>query len=139
MALYWFSSTILGSIMIKRKSSGEALYKRLMIILLMHTLLPEPVAPAMSTWGILLMSPIIFCPDRVLPSAKGRGPLKPSKAGVSMISRRPTITLSSFGTSMPTAAFPGIGASIRISEVARFKARSSAKLTILLTFTPGSG
>ena len=37
------------------------------------------------------------------------------------------------------AAFPGIGASIRISAAARFSLMSSASPTILLTFTPISG
>ena len=40
---------------------------------------------------------------------------------------------------MPIAAFPGIGASIRISAAARFSLMSSVRLTILLTFTPISG
>ncbi len=46
---------------------------------------------------------------------------------------------SLFGTSIPTAAFPGIGASIRMSVAARFSLISSARPTILLTFTPCSG
>ena len=49
------------------------------------------------------------------------------------------MTFSLFGTSIPTAAFPGIGASIRISAAARFNLISSASPTILLTFTPISG
>ena len=44
-----------------------------------------------------------------------------------------------FGTSIPTAAFPGIGASILIPEAANPRAISSLKLTILLTLTPGLG
>ena len=46
---------------------------------------------------------------------------------------------SLFGTSMPTADFPGIGASIRISAAARLSLMSSASPTIRLTFTPCSG
>ncbi len=49
------------------------------------------------------------------------------------------MTFSLLGTSMPTAAFPGMGASIRISAAARFNLISSARFTILLTFTPISG
>ena len=49
------------------------------------------------------------------------------------------MTFSLFGTSMPIAAFPGIGASIRISGAARFSLISSERPTILLTFTPISG
>ena len=40
---------------------------------------------------------------------------------------------------MPTAAFPGIGASIRIPVAARLRAMSSERFTILLTFTPWLG
>ena len=40
---------------------------------------------------------------------------------------------------MPTAAFPGIGASIRISAAAMFSLMSSAKPVIRLTFVPISG
>ena len=41
-------------------------------------------------------------------------------------SRSITALFSLFGTSIPTAAFPGIGASIRISAAARFSLISSA-------------
>ena len=40
---------------------------------------------------------------------------------------------------MPTAAFPGIGASIRTPDAARFMAISSARFVILLIFTPAAG
>ena len=39
-----------------------------------------------------------------------------------------------FGISTPTAAFPGIGASILTPKAAKFSAISSAKLVILLIF-----
>ena len=44
-----------------------------------------------------------------------------------------------FGTSIPTACFPGIGASILIVSAAKFNAMSSAKFAILLTLTPSAG
>ena len=50
-----------------------------------------------------------------------------------------TAEFSLLGTSIPTAAFPGIGASIRISAAARLSLISSESPTILLTFTPISG
>ena len=50
-----------------------------------------------------------------------------------------TMETSEFGTSIPTADFPGIGASIRMSFAAKARAKSSLKPTILLTFTPISG
>jgi len=46
---------------------------------------------------------------------------------------------SVLGTSIPMADLPGIGASIRIPLAASAKAKSSLKLTILLTLTPTSG
>ena len=50
-----------------------------------------------------------------------------------------TASLTSFGISIPTVPLPGIGASIRIALAARLSAISSARLTILLTLTPGAG
>ena len=44
-----------------------------------------------------------------------------------------------FGTSIPSADFPGIGASILISVAAKFRAMSSAKFVILLIFVPHAG
>ena len=46
---------------------------------------------------------------------------------------------SLLGTSIPTAAFPGMGASILMPLAARLSAMSSARFTILLTFTPWLG
>ena len=40
---------------------------------------------------------------------------------------------------MPTACFPGIGASILMLSAAKFSAISSAKFAILLTLTPSAG
>ena len=40
---------------------------------------------------------------------------------------------------MPTACFPGIGASILIVSAAKLRAISSAKFAILLTLTPSAG
>lgn len=47
-----------------------------------------------------------------------------------------TKEILSFGTSIPTAERPGIGASIRMSFAASAKAISLCKLTILFTLTP---
>src|SRR6056297_2099338 len=44
-----------------------------------------------------------------------------------------------FGTSIPTAALPGIGASILRSDLAKLKAISFERFVILLTLTPGAG
>ena len=62
-----------------------------------------------------------------------------AKVDDSIISRTPTVALALFGTSIPTAALFGIGASIRTPAVARLSAISSARLVILLIFTPAFG
>ena len=60
-------------------------------------------------------------------------------ASVSISPLKDTLPASLFGTSIPIAAFPGIGASIRISAAARLSFISSDSDTILLTLTPCSG
>ena len=62
-----------------------------------------------------------------------------SSSFVSKTSRNETMAISEFGTSIPMADFPGIGASIRISFAAMLMLNHPDKLTILLTFTPTSG
>ncbi len=105
----------------------------------MQTDLPEPVAPAISIWGILAISATTTLPPISFPTAKARLDGNSLNSLLSIKSRRATIMFSLFGTSIPTAAFPGMGASIRISVAARFSLISSERLTILLTFTPCSG
>ncbi len=56
-----------------------------------------------------------------------------------MSSRIQTWLRDRLGTSMPTAALPGMGASMRTPVAARFSAKSSERLVILLTFTPAAG
>ena len=57
----------------------------------------------------------------------------------SISSRIETMLTTLFGTSMPTAALPGIGASILTPFAARLRAISSERLVILLILTPGAG
>ena len=57
----------------------------------------------------------------------------------SITSLKNTDSHTLLGTSIPTAALPGIGASILILLAAKFNAISSDKLTILLTLTPVFG
>ena len=137
--LYPDSSTILGSTSIIFTSLGLALYNIDTIIELMHTLLPEPVAPAISICGILAISPTHTSPAAFFPSAKQSLDLWFLNTSESITSLNITDSATAFGTSIPTAAFPGIGASILIDFAAKFKAISSAKLTILLTLTPVLG
>ena len=57
----------------------------------------------------------------------------------SSTSRRRTISTLSLGISTPTAALPGMGASMRTDIAARFSAMSSDSDVMRLTFTPGAG
>ena len=108
-------------------------------MVLMQTDLPEPVAPAISIWGIFAISVVTIFPAISFPTAKARFDGNSLNSLDSSKSRSATAEFSLFGTSIPTAALPGIGASIRISVAARFSLISSARPTILLTFTPCSG
>ncbi len=110
-----------------------------MISELIHTLLPEPVAPAMSTCGIFDRSPMIDSPDISFPRATDILLVLLWNFESSITSLRYTGVVSLFGISMPTAAFPGIGASILTPLAARASAMSSDRLTILETFTPAFG
>ena len=63
------NSTLLGSIMINLTSSGVALYRMVVMIVFTHTVLPEPVAPAIRRCGIEARSAITGVPAMSLPSA----------------------------------------------------------------------
>ena len=56
-----------------------------------------------------------------------------------MISRRVTVCLCAFSISIPTAALPGIGASILMLLALMLSAISSERLVICPTFTPIAG
>ena len=109
--MYRDSSTIFGSIIKSLTSSGEALNNMLMIKLLMHTLLPDPVAPATNRCGILVISAIITFPEISLPSTMAAllGCLINSVDVI--ISLKYTGVTLDLGISIPMASFPGIGAS----------------------------
>ena len=72
------------------------------------------------------------------PSATVKWLFEVTKLFDSTSSRMRTMVFTLFGTSMPTAALPGIGASMRTPVAARFIARSSARFVILLIFTPAA-
>ena len=63
----------------------------------------------------------------------------PRTTSLSTTSRKFTGSFLILGTSIPIAALPGMGASIRTPGAASFKAISSAKFTTELTFTPAAG
>ena len=110
-----------------------------MISVLMQTDFPEPVEPAISMCGILAISETTTLPAMSFPTAKASFDGNSRKVLLSRSSLRPTTVFSLLGTSMPMAALPGMGASIRMSVAARFSLISSESPTILLTFTPCSG
>ncbi len=85
------------------------------------------------------MSVTTGCPVISSPKAKASFEGKSWNISLSKTLLNDTDCDSLLGTSIPTAAFPGIGASIRIPDAAKFNAISSAKFTILLTFTPWLG
>ncbi len=120
-------------------SSGFALYKILIISVFIHTDLPEPVAPAIRRCGILAISVIMILPPISFPTANVTGDFDLVNSSLSSSSLKPTEPGSGFGTSMPTADLPGIGASILMLCAARLNLRSSARFVILLTLTPCSG
>ena len=129
----------MGSTIRKRTSSGVDLYRRLTISELMHTDLPEPVEPAISRCGILAKSVTATAPAISRPRTTVSLLFADTKEFDSTRSRMRTTLIFLFGTSMPTAALPGMGASMRTPAAARFMAMSSLRLVILLIFTPGAG
>ena len=71
MPSYMPSSTRLGSTMIRRTSSGVALYRIDMIMELIMTLLPDPVEPAISRCGMdssaaTRMRPLMSLPSGIV-------------------------------------------------------------------------
>ena len=80
---------------------------------LRQTDLPWPVAPATSMCGMEARSATSSLPAASLPKRSGSSPLAVRQASDSMISRKEMPAGARFGTSMPIASSPGIGASMR--------------------------
>ena len=120
-------------------SSGVALHSRLVISALTITLLPEPVAPAISRWGIFDRSTAWARPATSRPSANVSRDPDAGKSTSSRIRRRATTLNSRLGISIPTAALPGIGASIRMLRAASAIERSSESASIRLSLMCGAG
>ena len=131
------NSTRLGSTIKMRSWSGVLVSRNDATMELMQTLLPLPVAPAISTWGKAARSSTTGLPPVSWPSAMGRPPLAAIlvKAGVSMTSRRCTLLGEGLGTSRPTSASPGTGASILRYGVFRARAMSFSRIKMLWTLT----
>ena len=103
---------------------------------LVHTDLPEPVVPAMSTWGSLAMLPTMLLPPMSLPTANATGDGWLMNSRDSITSRMRTAVTVRLGTSMPTAEILlGTGA-MRTPLAPSARAMSSCRLVILLSFTP---
>ena len=120
-------------------SCGDRLYKIERIMLLTHTDFPEPVAPAIKRCGVFTRSMICGFPRMSFPRMTGTAIFLYSLISFSMISRKLTMLRSLFGISIPTAFFPGIGATMRTLLAARRSAMLSCKAAILLSLTPGAG
>ena len=111
----------------------------LRIIEFVNTDLPEPVVPATSICGIFARLPTIILPSISLPTANVSLPFAPLYSLLSISSLKATVSLWSLGTSIPTAALPGTGASILTLVAARLRAISSDKPRIFETLTPAAG
>jgi len=137
-SLNWLISTIFGSTRISFTWSGRLVMRMLAMIELMHTLLPEPVVPAISMCGMDVRSAIRAAPDTSLPRNSGRpifSALGPATA-ISSFSR--TISLSRFGTSMPMVFLPGSGATTRTDGAFSARAMSLARAATCDTLLPGA-
>ena len=115
------------------------MYKIERIIEFTQTDFPAPVAPAIRRCGVFTRSSSCAFPRMSFPKITGIAILLYSGKSCSIISRKLTIERCLFGTSIPTAARPGIGATIRTELAARLSAILSCSVTILLSFTPGAG
>ena len=111
----------------------------LKIIEFIQTDLPDPVAPAINKCGISDIEETIVLPVISLPNTRGSSSLEFINSSVSKISRKKSVSLTSFGVSIPTLFLPGIGATILISLLSNAIARSSWRFTILLILTPVAG
>ncbi len=113
------------------------------MIALRPTDLPDPVAPAMSRWGVLARSSMNTSPSMVFPMGAGRAILPARaasrKVAVESICLKRTISRVRFGISTPMALLPGIGAMMRMPGAASAIARSSSSAVMRLILTPGAG
>ena len=88
------------------------MYSSETMIVLIQTDFPEPVVPAISKCGIEVKSPIIGFPDMLLPSAIGNLISFLKNFSSLSISLKNTLSLFSFGISIPTVFCPGIVATL---------------------------
>ena len=101
--------------------------------------LPDPVVPATSRCGIFDRFTLTGAPLMSLPSATCSFDVAVAKLVSCRISFRYTISRDLFGTSTPTTALPGIGATMRTACASSAIARSFSRLAILPVRVPGAG
>ena len=109
-----------------------------MMIALMLTVLPEPVAPAMSRCGMSTRSGMIGFPERSCPRQRGMVFFSGSNSLDRIMSLNLTRATLRFGISIPTVALPGRGAILMLTAFMA-RARSSERDIIFCTLTPGAG
>ncbi len=112
---YWPISTLFGSTRISRTWSGVDRIRIDVINELRHDDLPDPVAPEISTWGMVARLTIMLRPLMSRPIATSSGWLAWRASFDARMS--PTVMMSRrvLGTSTPMARRPGMGARIRTS------------------------
>ena len=113
------SSTRLGSTSISFTSSGVVRTRMDVTNVLIRLDLPAPVAPAISRCGISARFTRTERPCTSLPRATNRDLVSSRASREDRTSPSITKSRTLFGTSTPIADFPGIGAMIRTSGVAR--------------------
>ena len=104
--------------------SGVCVSSSEVMIALTQTDLPEPVAPAMSRWGMRARSATVAWPETSRPRPKLSAPLVAAHSSDSITPRSETSEIWTLGTSMPTKSRPGTGASMRMGEAASASDRS---------------
>ena len=104
----------------------------------MATLLPVPVEPAMSRWGMPARSAAAMRPLMSLPMATVSFDFEPRNSCDSMFSRSQMISRSRFGTWMPTVLLPGMR-STRMLSARSARQRSSVRPMMRLYLMPASG
>ena len=119
-------------------SEGEALKRIVARNAFIHTDFPEPVCPAIRTWGILPISVTIALPDTSRPKETASFEWLSRIASDSISLLKGTSSGLMLGSSIPTKFLPGIGASILIVPVGaeRARARSLSRDVILESLVP---
>lgn len=127
------NSSIFGSIIMKRTSSGVALKSIDIIMPFTPTDLPEPVMPATKRCGIFAKSPTTGVPAMSLPSATVSLDLASANTGEDKISLNITSWRLSLGNSMPIVFLPAMVSTIRTdcSDIERAKSFDRATIGCL--------